>query len=264
MRRKIKRTPSYEATLQISNDAFMKLPRAGQSGFFMNRILKEVADELEHLDSISDEVIAGVDSFAVMEDRTQGELDDDAIMEDWQAPVMRRMAELACASHGDVLEIGFGRGVGSDFIQACGVASHTVIECNDSVVERFHRWREDHSGADIRLAHGLWQDELPKLGQFDGLFFHTYPLNEDDFIEQVAKSSTFAEHFFEHAARHLKPRGVFVYLTMEGDSIGRAHQRALLRHFSSVSLSVLDGLDIPSDTRDAHWVNQMLMVAAVK
>jgi guanidinoacetate N-methyltransferase len=185
-------------------------------------------------------------------------------MEDWQAPVMKRMAELACASQGDVLEIGFGRGVGSDYIQACKPASHTVIECNDSVVDRFQTWAKQHGGADIRLSHGLWQDELPKLGQFDGLFFHTYPLNEDDFIQQVAKSSTFAEHFFEHAARHLKPGGVFVYLTMEGDSIGRAHQRALLQHFSSVSLSVLDGLDIPSDTRDAHWVNQMLMVAAVK
>ena len=63
---------------------------------------------------------------------------------------------------------------------------------------------------------------------FDGIFFHTYPLNEAEFVEQVAQSSTFAEHFFPVAAEHLNPGGVFTYLTNEIDSFSRPHQRALL------------------------------------
>ena len=264
MRRRLKRSKAYELSLQIKNDEFMDLPRDAQSGWFMNRILKEACDELEHLDRIAPEFVAGAASANVMEDRTQATLDDDEIMEDWQAPVMDRMAELVTAQNGDILEVGFGRGVGSQYIQNYGARSHTVIECNDSVITRFKNWQATHPEADIRLSHGLWQDELPKLGAFDGIFFHTYPLNENDFIEQVAQSSTFAEHFFAHASEHLKKGGVFVYLTMEMDSISRAHQRALLSHFRSVSISQLDGLEIPPDTRDAHWVGRMLMVAAYR
>ena len=64
-----------------------------------------------------------------------------------------------------------------------------VIECNDSIVRRFETWRASYPDRDIRLAHGLWQDVLDGLGQFDAVFFHTYPLNETDFIEQIAEST---------------------------------------------------------------------------
>ncbi|NIP94473.1 MAG: class I SAM-dependent methyltransferase, partial [Akkermansiaceae bacterium] len=59
----------------------------------------------------------------------------------------------------------------------------------------------------------------------------TYPLTEEEFVNYVAQSSTFAEHFFDTAAAHLRPGGVFTYLTNEIDSLSRAHQRALLKRF---------------------------------
>lgn len=262
--RRLRRNRSYELVLNVSDDAFLPFPRERQRTWLVNRVLKEAGEELEHLDRIAPEFVPGSDATIRVADLRQASLCDDDIMEDWQTPVMARMAELATVSHGDILEIGFGRGIASDFIQQHGVRSHTIIECNDGVVDRFQAWRQAQGDADIRLVHGMWQDELPKLERYDGIFFHTYPLNDSDFVEQVAKSSTFAEHFFPHAARHLRPEGTFVYLTMEMDSIGRGHQRALLNLFSSVSISLLDGLEIPADTHDSHWVSRMLMVEAKK
>jgi len=100
-------------------------------------------------------------------------------------------------------------------------------------------------------------------GTFDGILFHTYPLSDDEYVERVQRSVTFAAHFFEHAAAHLKPGGRFTYLTMEEDSLSRAHQRLLLEHFASFNISQLTGLDVPEDTRDAHWAKSMVLVEAI-
>jgi guanidinoacetate N-methyltransferase len=102
------------------------------------------------------------------------------------------------------------------------------------------------------------------MESYDGIFFHTYPLNEEEYQEQVTQSVTFAAHFFDTAARHLNPGGAFTYLTNERDSLSRAHQRLLLSYFSSFSVSMIRELDIPDSSRDAHWSNQMALVKAVK
>lgn len=262
MTRRIKRTKEFDVTLSINDDTFIRPPRESQRNWLLNRAMKEFSDELVHLNEQSKHYVPGRDSSH--SDRTQLALADQEIMEDWQIPIMKAMAELACVSHGDILEIGFGRGVGSDFIQEQVVASHTVIECNDSIVKRFDEWKIKHSGNDIRLLHGMWQDVIGNAGQFDGIFFHTYPLSEADFVEQVAQSATFAEHFFDTALAHLKTDGVFTYLTNEVDSLSRPHQRALLKRFRSFSMSKVRNLNVPSDTQDAMWADSMVVVQVVK
>ena len=262
MTRRIKRLKDFEVTLEIKNDQFIRPPRDSQRNWLLNRAVKEFSDELTYLNEQAKDFVAGVDS--TWSDRTQAALTDEEIMEGWQIPIMRAMAQAVCVSHGAILEIGFGRGVGSDFIQQEGVTSHTIIECNDSIVQRFETWRAAFADRDIRIVHGMWQDTIGDLGQFDGIFFHTYPLNESEFVDQVAHSSTFAEHFFDTAATHLKPGGCFSYLTNESDSLSRAHQRAILRRFSSFSLSVVKDLDIPEDTCDAMWGDSMIVVQVIK
>lgn len=260
MTRRLTRTADYELSLQIRSDAFLRPPRDSQRNWLINRTLRDTAAELEHLNRIAPTMVPGADAAGNVADRTQSELSDDEIMEDWQIPVMQAMAAEVTAAGGDVLEVGFGRGVGSDFIQAGGVRSHTIVECNDSVVARYRQWRDGYPKADIRLLHGLWQDVMPQAGQFDGIFFHTYPLNEDEFVESVLKTSTFAENFFDVAARHLRPGGVFTYLTAEPDSLSRAHQRALLSRFAEVKLRMIRDLPVPDDTRDALWTRHMVLV----
>lgn len=263
MTRRIKRFKDFEVTLSILNDDFIQPPRAAQRNWLLNRAMYEFANDLMHLDELSSRFVEGSDHI-LLEDRTQAVLEDHEIMEDWQVPVVRAMAKVVTESHGDILEVGFGRGISSTFIQAARVRSHTIIECNDAIVTAFESWRDRYPDRDIRLIHGRWQDVTEKLEQYDGILFHTYPLNEQEFVEYVVHSVTFAEHFFSTAARHLRSGGVFSYLTNETDSLSRGHQHLLFRHFSSFTLSIEGSLALPSDSKDNLWADSMVVIKAIK
>lgn len=259
MSRKVRRGAGYELTLELRDDAFLDTPRRAQREWLLNRLVRESADELVHLDALVPTMVAGTDP-ELPADRSQGALADEQIMEDWQIPLMARMAEAVAAGGGDVLEIGMGRGVAADFVQRHAPRSHTLVECNDAVAAGFERWRVGYPDRDIRLLHGLWQDRVPDMDRYDGILFHTYPLSHGEFVETVVRGATFAEHFFDTARTLLRPGGVFTYLSNERDSLGRAHQRALLARFPRFELSQVDGLSVPADTRDAFWYDRMVLV----
>ncbi|MEM7083889.1 MAG: class I SAM-dependent methyltransferase [Pseudomonadota bacterium] len=263
MTKRIKRLREVDVTLQIKDEAFIRPPTEQQRHWLLNSAMTEFMYDLQRLDELAREFVPGAGHLRT-EDRTQAVLSDQEIMEDWQLPLMQEMAKAVTRSHGHVLEIGFGRGVSSAMIQDEGVRSHTIIECNDSIVARFEQWRKDYSASEFHLVHGLWQDTLPALGEFDGIFFHTYPLNEEDLLQQIGQSVTFADHFFPHAAAHLKPGGVFTYLSNEMDSLSRTHQRLLFSHFRHVDLQVVRNLNLPDNVRDAWWSDSMVVVAATK
>lgn len=262
MTRRIRRHRSFEILIQIKDDDFLRTPREAQRNWMLNRVIKETADDLVALDEAARRFVRGAEP-AALGDRSRARLTNEEIMEDWQIPVMRAMAEAVTDTHGDILEIGFGRGVASSLIQEQRVRSHTIIECNEHIIEGFPTWAARYADEDVRLVEGMWQDVVDDLGQYDGIFFHTYPLTEEDFAEQVVQSVTFAAHFFPVAERLLRPGGRFSYLTNEADSLSRGHQRLLFQHFSSFSLAKVTGLPVPDDTRDAHWSDEMVIVKAV-
>ncbi|MFK7962985.1 MAG: class I SAM-dependent methyltransferase [Burkholderiaceae bacterium] len=264
MTRRIKRTRDYELTVEIKSDNFIHPPRESQRNWLLNRAIKEAAADLEHLNAIAKDFVPGVDAKGDLNERAIRELSDLEIMEDWQDPIMAKMATFVTADGGDVLEIGFGRGIGSSHIQNGQPKSHTIIECNESVIARFKHWQTQYPDRAIRLVPGMWEDVIDQLGEFDGIFFHTYPLSETDVIEKVVQSVTFAEHFFVVAAKHLRRGGVFTYLTNEIDSLSRAHQRSLLNHFSAFETSLIKGLEVPQDTTDAMWSDSMILIKAIK
>jgi guanidinoacetate N-methyltransferase len=264
MTRRIKRHPAFELVLEIRDEGFMRTPRERQRNWLLSRVMKETADELVALDEQAKRFIAGGEQPIEMTDRRAAALAQQDIMEDWQIPIMQAMAEQVCRPGGDVLEIGFGRGVASGMIQDLAVGSHTIIECNPHVVASFGEWRGAYPGRDIRIVEGMWQDVIDGLGEFDGIFFHTYPLDDQEYVEQVAQSVTFAEHFFDTAAAHLRAGGAFTYLSNEADSLSRAHQRALLSRFSSFQIGLVSELEIPQESRDSHWSQQMVVVRALK
>ena len=263
MTRKIKRHKEFEISLQIKRDDFINPPREAQKNWLLNRAIKEFADDLIHLDGLAKQLIRGTDQTS-FEDRTQKTLNSEEIMEDWQIPVMKAMAEIVTENHGEVLEIGFGRGIASSYIQDGGVQSHTIIECNDSVVARFHQWQQQYSDRPIQLIQGKWQDVIDQLEQYDGIFFHTYPLNQEEFLAYVVQSTTFAEHFFPTAASLLRKGGIFTYLSNETDSLSRSHQRLIFKYFTSFTLSIVQPLEIPDDSRDALWGDSLVVIKAVK
>ena len=262
MTRKIRRTENFEIVLEIKTEDFIRPPRDAQRNALLNNALNEFTDNLQALDKLAVRFVTGKPQIA-LEDRTQKILSDEEIMEEWQIPLMQAMAEVVTESHGNILEIGFGCGVSATLIQEQKVLSHTIIECNDSVVKSFLEWKELFKDKKIDLVHGLWQDTIDDLGLFDGIFFHTYPLNEEEYMKNVHGRATFAEHFFETAAKHLHPGGVFTYFSNEIDSLGRGHQRARFKNFSSFTLKTID-LELPNDINDTWWADSMVIVKAVK
>jgi guanidinoacetate N-methyltransferase len=262
MTRKIHKSAQLEITLQIKDDEFISPPRVAQKNAILNRALKEFVSDLKALDNTAKQFVEG-DTKTHLQDRTQTVMSDDEIMEDWQIPLMQAMANSITASKGDILEIGYGRGISAAMIQDRGVKSHTIIECNDDVVARYSQWKNTLPDSDIRLVHGLWQSTIDSLGLFDGIFFHTYPLDEDEYMTYVHGSTTFAEHFFAVASAHLCKGGTFTYMTNEIDSLSREHQRLIFQHFSSFTLQIVP-LSMPSDVKDTWWADSMAVVKAIK
>lgn len=263
MTRRLKRHRQFDLSLTVKDDHFIDTPRPAQRNWFLNRTIKEASEELIALDDIAPQLVRGSDDVIEM-DRAEGALADEDIMEDWQIPVMKAMAEVVAHPGSDILEVGMGRGIASEFIQDLSPASHTIIECNNTVVAGFNSWKSKYPDAEIRIVHSMWQDCLEQLGTYDGILFHTYPLSDEEFVETVVKDVTFAAHFLSVAHKLLKPGGSLTYLTNEFDSLSRAHQRALFKYFSTFSLSVVSDLDIPESTRDAMWMKQMLVIKATK
>ena len=256
----------FRLELHATTPGFIAPPREAQRNWLLGKTMEEFADDLEHLDAVARSLVRGFDHQigTDVRDITQARLNDQEIMEDWQIPLMHAMARHVTATHGDLLEIGFGRGVSAEIIQQAGVRSHTIVEPNDhSVSHYFAPWRARRPDMDIRLFHARWQDVDDQLGLFDSIFFHAFPMNEQEFADYVLRSVTFAEHAFAPMAAHLKSGGVFTYLTTEIDSLSRGHQRRLLQHFREISLHV-EPLQVPEDVKDMWWARSMVVVKAVK
>ncbi len=264
--RRLRRANGFEINLEITKEDFINPPRDIQRSTVINRALKEFSLDIEALDEVTKHFVPGTIDNQVREinDRTHTKLSDKEIMEDWQIPLMQKMADVICDTKGDILEIGFGRGISSDMIQKHNVKSHTIIECNDEVIkDYFVDWKNNYPASDIKMVKGLWQDVIDDLQLFDGIFFHTYPLNQEEYMKYVNESITFAEHFFPVASEHLNKGGSFTYFSNEIDSLSREHQRLLLKHFSSFQIQKID-LKMPTDVIDLWWANSMIVVKAIK
>lgn len=268
----IQRKPEFEVFLKINKDEFLTPPRANQRNWLLRRALDEFSDDLLALDEVSKRFVSGSDRADIARGWAESHaeyrsseliIEGQQVMQDWEAPLMKAMADIVTEQRGDVLEVGFGMGISASYIQAGCPKSHTIIECNREVMRAFAEWTERYPDRDIRLVQGRWQDVVDDLGLFDGVFFDTYPASEAEFEESVINSITFAEGFIPVAAKLLRPGGVFSYYTNEIDSFSRRHQRLLLSHFSSFSLSVVRSL-LPPDDCHYWWADSMVLIKAVK
>ena len=93
------------------------------------------------------------------------------VMMNWEAPIMQKSAEYICQSKGDILEIGFGMGICSDYIQAQGVNSHTIVEIHPQIIEKLKTWASDKSN--VTIVEGDWYT-VNGLSTYDGIFLDTF------------------------------------------------------------------------------------------
>lgn len=99
------------------------------------------------------------------------------VMMAWERPYMHALVEeLGVTPACSVLEVGFGLGLSAAAIQRCQPRSHTIVECDDTVLRAARAWRGEHAGRDIRVVEGTWQATLAGLGTFDRVFFDDFPL----------------------------------------------------------------------------------------
>jgi hypothetical protein len=262
-------TDTFGVTFTPS-DSLLAPVAAGPREFLLNRALDEFVADVVALDQMAGRMVAGASRPMIDEPIdvagttvTDNELlvAGQQVMQSWERPLMKALARAVTRPGGSVLEVGFGLGIAARFIQDIGPARHTIIEANPEIAHRGREWARTRTQAGVDLLHGRWQDVIPTLGQFDGILFDTYPLNEDEFDEYVMRDAAFARHFFPHAAAHLTQGGAFTYYSNEIDSVSRRHQRALLEHFQSYSVRIVNGLCPPPDCT-YWWAPSMAMIVA--
>ena len=103
------------------------------------------------------------------------DVDSSEVMTYWEKPYMEALVD-KLKPFGDVLEVGFGLGYSADAIQKYDITSHTIIECDSTVLERTREWAKKQKHK-VVIIEGTWEDQVPLLDQrFDSIFYDDFPL----------------------------------------------------------------------------------------
>jgi guanidinoacetate N-methyltransferase len=158
------------------------------------------------------------------------------VMQAWERPLMAALADIVCASRGDVLEVGFGMGISANEIMRRGCRSYTVIEAHPVVAQQARAWGEAQN-VPVQVLEGFWEDVVPTITQrFDAILFDTYPLSESE-------RSRNHFPFIPVAPALLNPNGVLTYYSDETVDFRPDHLSLLLAHFHEVTLRKVTGLE---------------------
>lgn len=144
------------------------------------------------------------------------------VMEDWEVPYMKKLAEIATSKGGHVLEVGFGMGISADFVQKANIERHTIIEANKYIAELAREFCKT-AKSKAKVLEGLAKDVIEKIpdGSLDAILHDAYPLDESEVMNQV--------HFAKIAYRKLKPGGIFTYFSDEIHRFKDRHLQQLLK-----------------------------------
>ena len=132
--------------------------------------------------------------YIFLEDRILDETGAEVMMS-WETPMMEKHAEVVTENGGDILEIGFGMGICSNFIQQHQIKSHTIIEIHDEVFEKLLLWAKDKPN--VIPIKGSWVDSIPNK-QYDGVMLDTWKDNQ-------------TEEFKKLLPKHVKPGTIFTF-----------------------------------------------------
>lgn len=113
----------------------------------------------------------------------------DAVMMEWERPIMRETARLIAGPEQDpnqprtkdILNIGFGMGIIDSYIETYHPKTHTIIEMHPSVIEKMFvdGWlRKRH----IIPLFGDWRHFVYHLPKYDGIYIDTWNEEFDEFL----------------------------------------------------------------------------------
>lgn len=104
--------------------------------------------------------------------------DNDAVMMEWERPLMQAHAQILMEAGSRVLNVGFGMGIIDGILQdQFSPSLHIIIEAHPDVYQKMLADKWDQK-PNVRICHGPWQEIMPQLiqqgVQVDGVFFDTY------------------------------------------------------------------------------------------
>ena len=132
--------------------------------------------------------------YTFLEDKILDERNRE-IMMDWETPIMKEHAKIVTENGGDILEIGFGMGICSNFIQQANINSHTIIEINDEIFKKLLEWAKDKPN--VIPIKGDWFNSIPNK-KYNGIMHDTW---EDKNYH----------NFVSTAKNYLRPKGIITY-----------------------------------------------------
>ena len=172
------------------------------------------------------------------------------VMQDWERPLMRALAEEAARSKGHVLEVGFGMGISASYLIELGCSRYTVIEPHPRILERCRSWASEQP-VPVEVVEGFWEDVIDDLGLFDGILYDVYTVSE------LEKDNKLVPPFVRKASEHLRPGGVFTFYSGRPDALSAAVLEPLTECFSTIDVRHVTGLRPPPDCqyyRDTRMV----------
>ena len=84
----------------------------------------------------------------------------------------QEVLDLMSSPQKDILDVGYGWGITSEYFYSEGVNSLTIIELREDVYNKALEWSLDKPN--VTVLHGDWVDLIPTLNQkFDGIYMDT-------------------------------------------------------------------------------------------
>lgn len=120
--------------------------------------------------------------------------DDDAVMMEWERPLMHAHAQILMEAGSRVLNVGFGMGIIDGILQdQFSPTLHVIIEAHPDVYKKMLADKWDQK-PNVKICHGKWQEVMPQLIQqgveLDAVFFDTYgehSMDMEDFHVQMSQ-----------------------------------------------------------------------------
>ena len=94
------------------------------------------------------------------------------VMMDWEDSLMSASSAYVTENGGDILEIGFGMGIASNYIQSHSIDSHTIVENHPQILEKLKTWANGKSN--VTIISQSWADVTGSLSTYDGVFYDAY------------------------------------------------------------------------------------------
>jgi len=177
----------------------------------------------------------------------EGEIFDEegyGVMMGFEKPLMKKTAEVICANNGDILNVGYGMGLIDNYIQSYNSNSHWIIEAHPQIKEKMCKegWLKKPN---VKCIFTKWQNVLPYLPKFDGIYIDTYGESMLDFIKNAHKL--------------LKPNGIFsfFYNPFSPEELINSTFGALEQHFNKRSIQV-EFDEVPnSQGTEPYWLPEV-------